>query len=259
MKALLKWMALHVVLLSVMIGLWALAIQVFQVPTWILPKPSRVLAALSSGLLGGAYWPHIAFTVSAVVGGFAIGCSLAVVTAIAFVELPWLDRALNPYVVALQSMPKVALAPLIIVWFGFGLASKVVMVSLICFFPMFINTVVGLRATNPSLIDLMRVYSASRWRILSRIKLPSAAGHIFAGLQIAVMLSLIGAIVAEFVSSSRGLGYLINSAAVTMSTDTMFAGLFCLVVLGLIGSRLIRYLHHRVVFWEGRVDRTISE
>ena len=142
------------------------------------------------------------------------------------------------------------LAPLIIVWFGFDLASKVVMVSLVCFFPMFINTAVGLKQTNPALLDLMRAFSASRLHVLLHIKIPSAAGHIFAGLQIAIVLGLIGAVVAEFVSSTKGLGHLINAAAVNLETNTMFAALFSLAVLGILGSQAIRRLHARVVFWD---------
>jgi NitT/TauT family transport system permease protein len=160
------------------------------------------------------------------------------------------ERTLYPFVVALQSMPKVALAPLIIVWFGFGIESKIVMVALVCFFPMFINTAVGLKQTNPALLDLMSAFSASRWHVLTRIKIPSAAGHIFAGLQIAVVLGLIGSVVAEFVSSTKGLGHLINASAVNLETNTMFAALLSLAVLGILGSQAIRLIHAKVVFWD---------
>jgi len=115
---------------------------------------------------------------------------------------------------------------------------------------MFINTAVGLKATDPSLIDLMRAFSASRWHILTRIKIPSAASHIFAGLQISVVLGLIGAVVAEFVSSSEGLGYLINASTTTLDTSTMFAALLSLAVLGISGSQLVRLVQRRLVFWD---------
>ncbi|WP_211908353.1 ABC transporter permease [Tardiphaga alba] len=167
-----------------------------------------------------------------------------------FAEFRWLERLLYPFVLGLQSMPKVALAPLILVWFGFGLGSKAVMVGLVCFFPMFINTAVGLKATDPSLLDLMRAFSASRWHVLTRIKIPSAASHIFAGLQISIVLGLIGAVVAEFVSSSEGLGFLINAATTTLDTSTMFAALISLAVLGIGGSQIIKMLQHRLVFWD---------
>jgi len=147
-------------------------------------------------------------------------------------------------------VPKVALAPFLLVWFGFGLESKVVMVALVCFFPMFINTAIGLKQTNPAILDLMHAFSASRWHVLTGIKIPSAAGHIFAGLQIAIVLGLIGVVVAEFVSSTRGLGYLISAAAVNLETDTMFAALLSLAAIGLVANQTIRFLHDRVVFWD---------
>ena len=234
----------------VLVALWDAAIRVFKVPNFILPTPYAVLEALQRGYIEGLFWKHFFFTLQSMVFGYVLGCTLAFVLGCLFAESRTVERMFLPFVVALQSMPKVALAPLIIVWFGFGLESKVIMVALVCFFPMFINTAVGLKQTNPALIDLMHAFSASPWHILTRIKIPSAAGHIFAGLQIAVVLGLIGAVVAEFVSSTKGLGYLISAAAVNLETNTMFAALISLAVLGVAGSMAIRLLHSRIVFWD---------
>ena len=238
------------ILLVVLIAIWDGAIRLFKVPNYILPTPAAVLEAMHRGYIEGLYWKHFFYTLQSMVSGYLLGCTLAFLLGCLFAESRTCERLLYPYVVALQSMPKVALAPLIIVWFGFDLASKVVMVSLVCFFPMFINTAVGLKQTNPALLDLMRAFSASRLHVLLHIKIPSAAGHIFAGLQIAIVLGLIGAVVAEFVSSTKGLGHLINAAAVNLETNTMFAALFSLAVLGILGSQAIRRLHARVVFWD---------
>jgi NitT/TauT family transport system permease protein len=234
----------------VLVALWELAIRVFKVPNFVLPTPGSVLDALKRGYIDGLFWPHFFFTLQSMVLGYLLGCTAAFLLGCLFAESRTVERVLLPYVVALQSMPKVALAPLIIVWFGFGMESKIVMVALVCFFPMFINTAVGLRATNPGLIDLMRAFSASRWHILTRIKIPAAAGHLFAGLQIAIVLGLIGAVVAEFVSSTKGLGHLINAAAVNLETNTMFAALASLAALGVAGSQLVRYLQAKLVFWQ---------
>jgi NitT/TauT family transport system permease protein len=234
----------------VLVALWEAAIRVFKVPNFILPTPYAVLEALQRGYIEGLFWKHFFFTLQSMVFGYALGCTLAFLLGCLFAESRTVEQTFLPYVVALQSMPKVALAPLIIVWFGFGLESKVVMVALVCFFPMFINTAVGLKQTNPALLDLMHAFSASPWHILTRIKVPSAAGHIFAGLQIAVVLGLIGAVVAEFVSSTKGLGYLISAAAVNLETNTMFAALVSLAALGVAGSLSIRFLHSRIVFWD---------
>jgi NitT/TauT family transport system permease protein len=243
----------------VLIALWDAAIRVFKVPNFILPTPYSVLEALQRGYVEGLFWKHFFFTLQSMVFGYLLGCTLAFLLGCLFAESRAVEQTFLPYVVALQSMPKVALAPLIIVWFGFGLESKVVMVALVCFFPMFINTAVGLKQTNPALLDLMHAFSASHWHILTRIKIPSAAGHIFAGLQIAVVLGLIGAVVAEFVSSTKGLGHLISAAAVNLETNTMFAALISLAVLGVAGSLSIRLLHSRIVFWDkGSASQTAA-
>ena len=237
-------------LLMALLALWLVAVQRWGVPNYILPPLQGVLAALRHGYIEGAYWKDFGFTLTSMLVGYIGGCSLAFLIGILFAEFRPLERLLYPFVLALQSMPKVALAPLILIWFGFGLGSKAVMVGLVCFFPMFINTAVGLKATDPSLIDLMRAFSASRWHILTHIKIPSAASHIFAGLQISVVLGLIGAVVAEFISSSEGLGYLINASTTNLDTSTMFAALLSLAVLGIGGSQLVRLVQRRLVFWD---------
>lgn len=239
-----------VAFLGVLLVLWLVAVQRWGVPNYVLPPLQGVLDALRRGYIEGAYWKDFGFTMTSMLTGYVGGCSLAFVIGILFAEFRWLERLLFPFVLALQSMPKVALAPLILIWFGFGLGSKAVMVGLVCFFPMFINTAVGLKATDPSLIDLMKAFSASRWHILAHIKIPSAASHIFAGLQISVVLGLIGAVVAEFVSSSEGLGYLINASTTTMDTSTTFAALFSLAVLGIGGSQIVRLVQRRLLFWD---------
>jgi NitT/TauT family transport system permease protein len=236
--------------LVVLVAFWSFAIRAFQVPNFILPTPESVVQALYRGYIEGLYWHHFFFTLQSMLFGYLLGCTLAFMLGCLFAESRTVERMLYPFVVALQSMPKVALAPLIIVWFGFGMESKIVMVALVCFFPMFINTAMGLKQTNPALLDLMNAFSASRWQVLTRIKIPSAAGHIFAGLQISIVLGLIGAVVAEFVSSTRGLGHLINAAAVNLETNTMFAALLSLAALGVVGSQVIKMLHAKVVFWD---------
>ena len=246
----LKTVLYPLVALIVLLVSWDVAIRVFKVPNFILPTPSSVLDAMYRGYIEGLFWKHFFFTLKSMLTGYLLGCSAAFLLGCLFAEVRAVERTLYPFVVALQSMPKVALAPLIIVWFGFDMASKVVMVALVCFFPMFINTAMGLKQTNPALLDLMNAFSASRWHILTRIKIPSAAGHIFAGLQIAIVLGLIGAVVAEFVSSTRGLGHLINASAVNLETNTMFAALLSLAVLGILGSQVVRLLHAKVVFWD---------
>lgn len=240
--------------------LWLFAVHVADMPSYLIPAPGDVVGALYTGYVGGAYWEHFFFTLKSTALGYLAGCSAAFVLGAVLAESRTVERLIYPLIVSLQAMPKVALAPLLIVWFGYEIESKIIMVALICFFPLFVNTVTGLKQVDPALLDLSRAFSASRWLVFSRIKLPSAAGHIFAGLQISILLSLIGAVVAEFVSSTKGLGYMINAAAVNLDTHVMFAALISLAVLGLIGSALVRFIHTKVVFWDkGTKTASVTE
>lgn len=241
---------------AVLLAGWIISIEVFAVPNYLIPSPGSVLNALKTGYIDGQYWPHFFFTFQNTVAGYLIGAGLALLLGALVAESKTFERFFFPYIVALQATPKVAIAPLILVWFGFGMASKVVLIALMTFFPVFINTITGMRQTNPAMLDLMKVCSASRLHIFCNVKLPAAAGHIFAGLQISVVLSLIGAVVSEFVSSSMGLGYLIQSASVNMDVATMFACLFSLIVIGLSGTQLMSFLHNKLVFWD-HSSRTI--
>ena len=234
--------------------LWDLTVRLFKVPAYLVPSPLSVGGALIEGLAYGTFYPHIVATLYAVVAGYFIGCFLAVLVGALLAEIPLLERALMPYIVALQSMPKVALAPLIIVWFGFGISSKIVLVALICFFPVFINTLVGIRSVNPDIVNLYRAFRASRWTILLNVKLPAAASSIFAGLQISVAMALIGAVVGEFIASKAGLGNLLQASSMTMDVATMFAVVIVLAAIGVIGNQILQYLHRKVVFWENRTQ-----
>ena len=241
--------------LVVVVLTWIAYIRVFNVPDYILPEPRAVLDTFVSMYVDGYIWEHLLFTLRSTVIGYAMGCSIGFVLGVLIAEFRIVEKYLYPYVVLLQSMPKIALAPLLIVWFGFGLASKIAMVALICFFPIFVNTMVGIRQADPDLIDVMRVSSASRFKILLHVKLPSAAGTIFAGLQISVVLGLIGAIVAEFVAAQKGLGTVLQLAQTDLNMALMLATVFSLAVMGLIGNLIVRYLHRRIVFWEGQPDQ----
>jgi len=249
-----RWVeiAISVAFLLGTLVLWDLSVRFFNVPAYLVPAPLAVGAALVNGLVHGTFYPHILATLYAVVAGYLVGCSLAIVIGAFLAEVPIMERALMPYIVALQSMPKVALAPLIIVWFGFGMSSKVVLVALICFFPVFINTLVGIRSVNSDIVNLYRAFSASRWNILLNVKLPAAASSIFAGLQISVAMALIGAVVGEFIASKAGLGNLIQASSMTMDVATMFAVVVVLAGIGVIGNQTLQYLHRKVVFWENR-------
>ena len=241
---------------------WDRAVVWLQVPTYLLPRPADVGTALWAGYVTErTYWKHLVTTLYEVVVGYGIGCTIALIAGAIVAESRWIERTLMPIVVAIQSIPKVALAPLLIVWFGFGVSSKMVLVALICFFPVFINSFYGFRSANPDLLRLYKAFGSSRLHVFRQVKLPSAAGSIFAGLQIGVVLALIGAVVGEFVSSKEGLGYLIQSSTLAFDVATMFASVVSLSIIGITASSLVRWVQARVVFWERReaAGATLSE
>ncbi|MCX7160816.1 MAG: ABC transporter permease [Proteobacteria bacterium] len=240
----------------VLVTVWEMSIRIFKVPNFILPTPYAVLEALQRGYIEGLFWKHFFFTLQSMTFGYILGCTLAFMLGCLFAESRAVEQTLLPYVVALQSMPKVALAPLIIVWFGFGLESKVVMVALAIAFTLFLSALSGL---DQALWDLKgRAAGMPAWelmggRVRDRIRAYAWIGgdrpHEIAD----------GAVVAEFVSSTKGLGYLISAAAVNLETNTMFAALISLAVLGVAGSLSIRFLHSRIVFWDkGSASQTAA-
>ncbi|WP_374631895.1 ABC transporter permease [Ferrovibrio sp.] len=233
-----------------LLAIWEGSVVYFKVSDYIFPRIYPVLLELKAGYIDGYFWPHLAFTLRSVTIGYAIGCLLAIILGTLLSESRLFEKCLYPFIVALQSTPKVAMAPLIIVWCGYGILSKVVMVALICFFPLFVNTITGIKQADPALVNMMRAFAAPSWVIFFRVKLFAAAGHIFAGLQISIVLALIGAVTAEFVSSSTGLGWLVQAALANFNTAQMIAAILSLIAIGLSGTMLVKMLHVRIVFWD---------
>jgi NitT/TauT family transport system permease protein len=244
---------------AVLLAIWQVSVVVFKVPSYILPDLRDVGGALWRGYVGGEYWKHLRFTLSSMLTGYALGSVVAIVSGALVAESRTIERFVFPFVIGLQSVPKVALAPLIIVWFGFGIESKVVLVALICFFPIFVNTIVGMRSVDPALIQMMRAFGASPLRILVEVRLPNAIGSIMAGLQVGVVLGLIGAIVGEFIAATHGIGYLIQNAASNMDLGTVFAAVCTLAVIGITGTQCLRWLHRSLAFWESGKGTVVTE
>jgi NitT/TauT family transport system permease protein len=245
-----------IITLIIIIVVWHFAVILFQMPSYILPLPGAVANTIVDVFASGAIWPNISYTLQSTLIGYVIGCAGAVALGSIVAESTVFEKSLYPFVIAIQAMPKVALAPLLLVWFGIGLESKVVLVILICFFPLFINTVVAIKQADQDLIEMCRAFSASRTYIFFNVKIPCAANSIFAGLQIGVALALIGAVVGEFVASSKGLGYMIDTATVNMNVSVMLTGIIVLAVLGVAGTQIIRTIHRKVVFWNPDKDTT---
>ncbi len=229
---------------------WEAAARGLKVPAYILPAPSSIAVAMYRGIASGLYEKHLLVTVGGTVLGFVAGCVLAFLLGTGVALSKRFDYFLYPYIVMFQSMPKVALAPLIIVWFGLGITSKVVSAALIAFFPLMVNTIVGLRSADEDRINLMRSLAASESQIFWKLRLPSALPFIMAGLEVAMILALIGTIVAEFVGAEAGLGMLIQSMNFSMDVAGQFSVLLLLSVVGLVLNRMVTAVRRRVLFWD---------
>jgi NitT/TauT family transport system permease protein len=220
-------------LLLVLLAAWELGSRAAGMSALVLPAPSAVGRSLWMGLSTGYLWPHILATGIELSLGLAIGCLVGFASGVLMAESTLLQGLLKPYVVVSQVIPKLALMPLFIVWFGFGMTSTVVITALICFFPLMENTVTSLQQVDPQRIELFKMLGATRSQTLLRLKLPTGLPGILAGLRVAVVLALVGAVVGEFIGASKGLGALIIASQGMMDTPLMFAVLVVIAVLGL--------------------------
>jgi NitT/TauT family transport system permease protein len=234
-------------LLALLLLAWEAAARAFALSALVLPPPSTVAQALWKGLASGFFWPHIRATGAGLLLGLALGGGIGFAAGVLLAEVPALRRLAMPYLVVSQVVPKLALMPLFIVWFGFGMTSMVVITALICFFPLVENTLTGLASVPPERIELFRMLGASRAQTLWRLKLPSGLPSVLAGLRIAVVLALVGAVVGEFIGAGQGLGALIIAAQGSMDTPLMFAVLVLISVLGLLLYQAAVLLERRLL------------
>lgn len=213
-------------------------------PPFILPSPILVIERFVDRLQDGTWFYHTAATLNEAVAGLVCGAALALLLGYATAKSEWLDRLLSPIVVASQGIPFIAVAPLIFIWFGNGIEAKILLCTLVVFFPILINVAVGIRNVPPALHDLFRIYRASRWQTLTKLELPAALPTLIGGLRVGGTLSMIGAIAAEFTSASRGLGFMIQQGNNLYDTALVFVG-----VLTVIGLALTLYT---LIGWAGK-------
>ncbi len=236
--------------LAAFLGAWEwLLIPLLDISPALLPQPSAIASALWSGMTEGYLLADTWTTLKEVLAGYLVGSIIGFMLAVPVAESRTAERILYPYIVALQAIPKVAIAPLFVVWFGFGMTSKVVIVALITFFPVFVNAVIGLRSTPTEQHELFNVYNASMWRRFRYLKLPNSAPYLFAGLNVGVTLSVIGAIVAEFVGAQEGIGAAIMRAGFALDTAGVFAAITILTLIAASASAGIQALGRHLVFW----------
>jgi len=237
-----------------LLAAWQVIVTARHVSDFILPSPLAILETTVR------YFPLLlrhTWTTTYEIGlGFGIGNAIAVALALLIVNFKPVERATYPLIIALQTVPKVAIAPLFLVWFGSGIAPKVIITALICFFPTIVNTVQGLKATDTNAVDLLRLVAASRLQVFTKLQFPNALPYFFAGLKISIALAVIGAIIGEWVGANSGLGYVIMYSTQTMRTDFMFAALLLVSVLGVVLYMVVA-LFERLFSWRAS-DRPVG-
>lgn len=237
-------------LLTILVALiiWEGVILIWDLPQFILPSPMAVWSKLIMVIESGLLIKHLGITLLEVLLGLAIGASSAVLLGYVIAKSRFLEKVLSPFLVASQAIPLVAIAPLLIIWFGPGMISKFIICSLIVFFPVLVNTIVGVRSVPENLHDLMHSMHASRWQTLKYLEIPAALPVFLGGLRIGATLSVIGAVVGEFVAADSGIGFLINVARGQYDTALVFVAMFTLIFMALVlyGSVIlmeIKFLH----------------
>lgn len=231
------------------VSAWEFGSGLLGIDEFVLPRPSAIFEALLVQLQDPMFWHHTWITVQEAGAGFAVGVTVALVLGILVSRSMIIEKTVMPYVVAFQAIPKVALAPLFVVWFGFGLSSKIVMAAVISFFPMLINVIEGLKSVDKDRVEMLRTFGASESQVFRMAQLPSALPFVFAGLDVAAVFAVLGAVVGEFIGAQEGLGYLLLNANYNFAIPTMFAVLVVLSAIGLIAHLIIKFLQRKVTFW----------
>jgi NitT/TauT family transport system permease protein len=235
-----------------LIALWHVAVVWGEVPAFVMPTPLATLEALFQPHY---QWPkHAAATAAEVFGGYALAVAVGVGLAILFTWFDLANRFLMPLIVTLNMVPKIAMAPLFIVWLSFGVVPNMVIAFTICFFPILLTTARGLAEVEPELLDLVRALRASRWQIFSKIQLPGALPYVFSGMKIAVVLAVAGAVVGEFIGSAQGLGYLMLSVQGVLDTAGMFMAVILISLIGVVLYGLVLLLERLVVVTDARIQ-----
>jgi NitT/TauT family transport system permease protein len=244
------------------IGIWQLAVTIYRPPTYIIPPPLSVWTAFKALVVTdpsdpNSMWAQLGSTMQATAIGFAIGSGAGILFGVLAGEFAIVRRLIYPYLVALQSLPKVALGPLLATWFGFGLSAKTSLVVLFVFFPVLVNTLQGVVSADPDRIDLLRSLGGGRLQQLYRVRLFSAMPMMFTGLELGIVYAFLGAVLAEMTGAQQGVGVMIAQFQNNSDTQATFALLIILAIVGFILNMILRVAHIRIVFWEAGNDNDV--
>ncbi|WP_194864700.1 ABC transporter permease [Alloalcanivorax profundimaris] len=242
-----RWTLPCVSLAALLVG-WQLLVRGLDIQEWILPAPTAVGSTALDWHT--ELFAHGWVTLYETVLGFLVAVAIALPISVLVVYVPALQSTLYPVLLALQSIPKVAVAPLITLWVGFGIAPKVVVVFLVCFFPIVVNTIAGLQSTPTAMLHLMKSMQASPWQVFKRVRLPVALPSIMVGCKVAITLAVIGAVIGEFVGSEEGLGYLILTSTAQSKTALAFAALAILTFISIVLYYLVELVEKLLIRWD---------
>jgi NitT/TauT family transport system permease protein len=237
--------------------LWEAGARAGLYPPYVLPAPSAIVLRLAG--TAGLLWGHMLVTVTEIVGGFVLAGVVGVLLAAAIVFVPFVERAVYPWLVVVQVVPKVALGPLLIIWLGFGFLPKILISFLLAFFPIMIDTMVGMKSVEREAVLLMQSMGASRRSIFFRLRLPHALPHLFGSLKVAITLATVGAIVGEFIGADKGLGYVLIFANGSMDTTLMFAALVWITAVALVLYAAVGALERVLLRWHVSQRRVAGE
>lgn len=232
--------------------LWEAVVRIFAIQSFILPAPSRVLATLGNTNL--SWLSNTTVTAIEIFGGYALGLVLGILCALLFITSRRLTLLVFPVLVTLNMIPKVALGPLVIVWFSYGIGTNILITFSLCFFPILLTTIRGLNETEPELLDLVRALKGSRWQLFRFIQLPGSLPYVFSGMKVATILAVAGAVVGEFIASDKGLGYLMIQLQASLDTPAVFMAVLLITGLGVLLYLLVLLLERLFITQDARIQ-----
>ena len=252
----LPWISTAVAIVVIVV-IWKLVIAVFNVSPFVLPQPEDVLRGVRELVQSKNFWSDARVTLEETLIGFAIALVLGLTLRIVLGRVAWLEQAMRPVIVASQVVPKVALIPLFIIWFGFGITSKIIIVALLSFFPILLNVILGVRSVDTGHRDVMRSLNAGRWQTFRRLEYPSTLPYILAGMEVGIVFAVVGAVVGEYLGGDQGLGYRIVTSLNNLEAETLFAVILVLTLLGLLLYLAVVVLKRFLIPWHAStIDTT---
>lgn len=233
--------------------IWKIYVEAFEVSAFVLPPPERIGTAIVEMVQEPRTWYHAWITLQETLAGFGFALFFGVLVGAALGRIAWLERILKPIIIALQVIPKIALVPLFVMWFGFGMTSKIVIAAVLAFFPVMTNTLLGVKSVPEGYLDLLRSLNASRLQTFMRVEFPSALPFVLAGMEMGIVFAIIGAVVGEFLGGSSGLGYLAVATLNSFQVERLFATIFILTAIGLSLYLIVVVLRRVLIPWHESV------